>query len=172
MNQIAKNKIHNIIISLMTSLVLFATAGSAMAMTDMNGNHKQLQNMVGNGKWTVVKVWSHDCHACRRSIQYLTQFWERFPEANVFGISVDGQEKKQDAQQFIKRFNLTFPNLLSDGTEVSDYLYSKVGSHLIGTPTIIVYDPQGKISAVQPGAVTPYDLINFIQGKQAEMAAN
>lgn len=166
-------KITHSIIALITSLLLFATSTSAIAMTDMSGTPTQLQNMVGKGKWTIAKVWAHDCHACQRSIHYLSQFKQRFPEADVFGISVDGQDGKQKAQGFINRFKLTFPNLLSDATEISDYLYAKVGETLVGTPTIIVYDPQGKIAAVQPGAVTPNDLIGFIKSKEAEaLAAN
>lgn len=159
------------IIALITSLLLFATATSAMAMTDMNGTPAQLQNMVGKGKWTIAKVWAHDCHACQRSIHYISQFKQRFPEADVFGISIDGQEGKQNARGFIDRFKLTFPNLLSDAMELDDYLYAKVGETLVGTPTIIVYDPQGRIAAVQPGAVTPDDLIRFIKSKEAEAVA-
>lgn len=170
-NMIKKN-INSTIIALMASLLLLATTSSALAMTDMNGNQKQLQSMVGNGKWTIAKVWAADCHACRRSIHYLTQFKQRFPQANVLGISIDGQEGKQDAQNFISEFSLTFPNLLSDAPEIDEYLYAKVGETLVGTPTIIVFNPQGKIEAVQPGAVTPQDLIGFINSKQAEAAAN
>lgn len=172
MRKLTKKTINSAIIALMTSLLLLTTTHSALAMTDMNGNHKQLQTMVGNGKWTVAKVWAADCHACRRSIHYLTQFQQRFPQAAVFGVSVDGQDGKQDAQHFIREFNLTFPNLLSDATEVDEYLYAKVGETLVGTPTIIVFNPQGKIEAVQPGAVTPQDLIGFIKSKQAEAAIN
>ncbi|CAA6824394.1 MAG: Peroxiredoxin [uncultured Thiotrichaceae bacterium] len=159
------------IIALITSLTLFVLSTSAIAMTDMNGTPAQLQSMVGKGKWTIAKVWAHDCHACHRSIHYLSQFKQRFPEADIFGISVDGQDGKQKALGFINRFKLTFPNLLSDAMELDNYLYAKVGETLVGTPTIIVYDPQGKIAAVQPGAVTPNDLIGFIKSKEAEAVA-
>ncbi|MEZ5534080.1 MAG: TlpA disulfide reductase family protein [Thiolinea sp.] len=160
----------NAIIALFSILLLLTTP--AAAMTDMNGKPVQLQSMVGKGKWTVVKVWESDCHICRRTIHYLSQFKSRFPEAEIFGISVDGQDGRQDARQFISQFKLNFPNLLSDGTEMSDYLYAAVGETMIGTPTIIVYDPQGRIAAIQPGAVTPQELIGFIRSKQAERAAS
>lgn len=154
------------LIALLT-IVLLSTASPAAAITDMNGNTAQLQSLVGKGKWTVVKIWASDCHACRKTIQYMTQFKQRFPEAEVAGISVDGQAGRADAQQFIQQYNLTFPNLLSDATEISDYLYANAGDTLVGTPTIVVYNPKGKITAVQPGAVTPYDLIRFIRQQQA-----
>jgi thiol-disulfide isomerase/thioredoxin len=159
----------NVITTFFMALLLFT--GPAAAITDMNGTPVQLQNVVGKGKWTVAKVWASDCPACRKTIHYLTQFEQRFPEAEVLGISVDGQQGKQNAQQFINQLSLNFPNLLAEVMEVDDYLYKTVGETLVGTPTIIVYNPQGKIAAVQPGAVTPDELIGFIRQKQTETTA-
>lgn len=169
MNYTPHLKNTGIILALLTAILLFAQP--AAAMTDMNGKATSIQNMVGKGKWTVVKVWASDCHACRQTIHYLAQFEKQFTDASVFGISIDGQQGKQNAQRFIDQFKLGFPNLLSDTREIDDYLYASVGETLVGTPTIIVYNPQGKIAAVQPGAVKPDDLIRFIRQKQAETAA-
>ncbi len=153
------------IMVLLGGVLLFALSMSAFAMTDMNGNAKNLQSMIGKGKWTVAKVWASDCPACHKSISYMKQFQQRFPEIDVFGVSVDGKDGRQDANRFIKQFDLTFPNLLSDAMEVDDYLYARVGDTLVGTPTVILFNPKGKIAAVQPGAVTPDDLINFIRAQ-------
>lgn len=172
MKQNASIKITTTIIALITSLLLFATSTSAVAMTDMNGNASNIQSMVGKGKWTVAKIWKSDCHVCHNTIRLINQFQQQFPEANVLGISLDGQRGKQNAAKFIRQFNVTFPNLLSDDREMDNYLYAAASETLVGTPTIIVFNPQGKIAAVQPGAVTPADLIRFIRTKQAEGTSN
>lgn len=161
-----------LIIALIANLALFST--SAHALTDMQGNTKQLGEIVGKGKWTVFKIWASNCHVCQKTIHYLSEFKQAYPAADVYGISVDGQRDPSDkakAQAFIKRFKVNFPNLLSDWVEISGILYSTAGESLTGTPTLMVYNPQGKLVAVQPGAVMAQDLISFIQRQEKKSAA-
>jgi hypothetical protein len=37
----------------------------------------------------------------------------------------------------------------------------------MGTPTTMVFNPKGKLVAVQPGAVTAKELVGFIQREEA-----
>jgi len=135
-------------------------------MTDLKGNTVQLENVVGKGKWTVMKVWASDCHVCRQTIHYLSDFEVSFPEADVYGISIDGQEGKAQAQAFVSQYGLKFPNLLSDLREINTYLNKAAGESLYGTPTMLVFNPQGKLIAVQPGPVTADELVAFIKKEQ------
>lgn len=152
------------IITLLGAWLLITPA--AIAMTDLQGQTIKLENMVGKGKWTVMKVWASDCHICRQTIHYLSDFEVSFPEADVYGISIDGQEGKQAAQAFVKQNSLKFPNVLSDLNEMNAYLNQAAGESLYGTPTMLVFNPQGKLIAVQPGPVTADELTAFIKKEQ------
>ena len=156
-----------LIIALIANLALFSLP--AAAMTDMQGNTIKIENIVGKGKWTVFKVWASHCHVCHETIHYLKEFKQSYPDADVYSISVDGQRDPTDkakAQGFIKRHDLQFPTLLSDFAEVSEIIYSAAGESLLGTPTMMVYNPQGELLAVQPGPVMAQDLIRFIKREE------
>ncbi|MGB0846027.1 MAG: TlpA family protein disulfide reductase [Thiolinea sp.] len=169
MHKVQNFRMITLIIALIANITLFSTPVSAL--TDMQGNNKQIEKITGQGKWTIFKVWASDCHVCQQTIHYLTEFKKAYPAADVYGISVDGQPDKAKAQAFIKRFNLKFPNLLTDVVEIDDFLYRQAGETLMGTPTMIVYNPQGKLLAVQPGPVTAKDLISFIRREEQQNGA-
>jgi len=145
---------------------------SAYAMTDMDDNPADIQTLVGKGKWTVVEVWASDCRMCQLSIQHIVNFKTAHPEVDIVGISVDGSQGKADAQTFIGEQHLTFPNLLSDKTEMDQYLFATAEKNFIGTPTFLFYDPEGKLLTVQAKALTEKELGGFIdsQGSPAEIA--
>jgi peroxiredoxin len=113
------------IITLLGAWLLITTP--AIALTDLQGQPVKLENIVGKGKWTVMKIWASDCHVCRQTIHYLSDFEVSFPEATVYGISIDGQEGKAQAQAFVKQYSLNFPNLLSDSSEINAYLNKAAG---------------------------------------------
>ena len=155
-----------VVFSLMSSALLFSAP--AAAITDMKGNNTPIEKIIGQGKWTVFKVWASNCHVCQETIHYLSDFKKSYPAADVYGISIDGQPGKANAQAFIERFKLKFPNLLTNVAEIDDFLYRQAGETLMGTPTMIVYNPKGKLLAVQPGPVTAKDLISFIQREEKQ----
>lgn len=157
-----------LIITLFSLLWLFATPVSAM--TDMQGRPLHVNDLIGKGKWTVFEVWVSTCHICQKTIHYMNDFKTRFPAADVYGISLDGEERKAQAQAFIQKHRLTFTNLITDGTRFDEFLYRSAGELLVGTPTLMVYNPQGKLAAVQPGVVTPQELINFIRKEESRAA--
>ena len=90
----------------------------------------------------------------------------------MLGISTDGRKKLDAAKAFIKKHNVTYPNLIGEPDDVAVMYETVSGGPWIGTPTILVYDPKGELQAAQPGAV-PVELINeFITGKMAEAKSN
>lgn len=158
------------IIALFTCLTLFT--GHAAALTDMEDKPASIEALVGKGKWTVMEVWASDCRACRGSIHETVNFEAANPDVDVVGISLDGADGKANAEKFIEEFGLDFTNLLSDPSEFDKYLYNTAKESFIGTPTFMVYNPEGKLLAVQPGALTEEVLSAFInkqktQGKPA-----
>ena len=152
------------------SLTLLITPVSAME--DMNNNPTNIETLGGKGKWTVVEVWASDCRMCQLSAQHIVKFKDAHPEVTIIGISVEGKQGKANAQKFIDEQRLTFPNLLSEKTEIDQYLFSTAEKNFIGTPTFLFYDPQGTLVTVQPKALTEKELGRFIdsQSPQPEIA--
>lgn len=153
-------------IAFLACLALFTPPASAL--TDMHGKTASLETLVGQGKWTVVEVWASDCRACRGSIHHTVDFETANPDVDVIGISLDGADGKANAEKFIDEFGLDFPNLLSNASEIDQYLYSTAKESFIGTPTFMLYNPQGKLLAVQPGVVTEEELGAFIHKQDAQ----
>lgn len=159
-----------LIIASLFSLMLFNLP--AKALTDMDEKPVDIANLVGKGKWSVFEIWASDCRMCRATIQNTVDFEMSNPDVDVYGISVDGTSGKANAEKFIDEQGLSFTNLLSSPSEVDHYLYTTAKQSFIGTPTFMIFDPQGQLRAVQPGAVSEEALTDFIKQQSSSAASS
>ena len=132
------------------SLVL--AAGPDLVLKDFAGKQHNVNEYIGQGKWTIVSVWSADCPICRRDIYHMTFFYDEHHKKNatVLGLSVDGEANLSKAQSFIEDQSLNFPNLIGtpdDASRLSQTMF-------IGTPTYYFFSPEGKFLAHRIGPVT------------------
>ena len=146
-------------------------AGPDFRLKDVEGKEHNVNEYIGQGKWTVVAVWSADCPICRRDIYHMTFFYDenRKKNATVLGLSIDGYENRAKAKGFIEDQSLNFPNLVGD---VEDAMrLSK--TMFIGTPTYYFFSPQGKYMAQRIGPVTQQQAEHLILelGKQTQSAS-
>ena len=100
-------------VALMFPLSAPAT-GPDILLKDLDGKERNLNEYVGQGKWTIVAVWSADCPICRRDIYHMTFFHDehRQKDAVVVGVSIDGYAQREKVQAFIDDQSLNFPNLI------------------------------------------------------------
>ncbi|VAW93338.1 hypothetical protein MNBD_GAMMA21-962 [hydrothermal vent metagenome] len=151
---------------------MFATATFAgskqYGLKSIAGKDTSLEEHLGKGKWKVVILWASDCHACNQEAEQYIQFHEENKDKNieVLGISLDGAAKLDDAKDFIKRHDVTFPNLIGEFEQVAAMYESLTGGQWLGTPTILIYSPEGELKAAQPGAV-PVSLIEEFINSQS-----
>ena len=131
---------------------LVLAAGTDIHLKDIDGKDHSVTEFIGQGKWTVVAVWSADCPICRRDIYHMTFFHDehRKKNATVLGISVDGYANRDKARRFIDEQSLNFPNLIGDPDDVSRLS----GLTFIGTPTYYFFSPAGKFLTQRIGPVT------------------
>ncbi len=141
----------------------------ATALQDFDGRPRSLQEFTGQGKWTVVMIWAHDCHVCNEEVESYEDFHRRHrdTDATVLGISMDGQEKKKQARDFIRRHGLTFPNLIGELEAVADLFTELTGVQWVGTPTYLIYNPAGQLVAQQIGGVPARMVEDFIREQSA-----
>lgn len=134
----------------------------AHALSTLSGKPIKMEQLVGKGRWTAINIWASTCSICRKTVGHLIEIDQRMPAIDVLGISIDDVEGKRDAQLFIQQNRIRFPNLLSNAAEIDAYLQKHAQETLMGTPTLLLFSPKGKLVAVQPGPVTPTELKNFI----------
>ncbi len=134
-----------------------------LSLKDLNGSERPLSQYIGQGKWTVLVIWAEDCEVCNAEIETYDFFHEerKDKDAQILGVSVDGWDKIKLARDFVKRHNLSFPNLLIE-PDMNEIL-KLGGGNFVGTPTIYIYTPDGEIVASQAGAVPINIIEDFIK---------
>lgn len=146
-------------------MVLFlglSLSSGAFAFTNMEGKKDDITNHIGKDKWTIVEVWESNCHMCRLHMPKMVKFNGKLGNARILGVSLDGQRGKVAAEEFIEDYDVNFPTLLSNAIEMNAWMEQSIGESLIGTPTFILFDAEGKLVAAQPGVVSTESLEKFI----------
>lgn len=154
--------------------ISFAGSANAGGLTDFSGQSKEISDYTGNGKWRIVMIWASDCHVCNQEAHSYVKFNEEHKDkdAQMLGISMDGKAKQKDAEAFIKRHQLNFPNLIGEPVDVAMDYMRLTGAEWVGTPTFLIYGPKGELLAKQEGAV-PVELIeNFMKSYNSKNGAS
>ncbi|MCB1622043.1 MAG: TlpA family protein disulfide reductase [Thiothrix sp.] len=168
---------HRLTTTLSAALLLGAAlTPPAHALSELqHGTPFTMESRLGQGRWTVVEVWSATCPACPDAVFYMNNFKRRYPQADTFGISVDedeGEAGRAMAQQFAARHQLGFPSYLGSSPELDGLLYRQAGATLYGTPTVLIYDPSGKLKGMEVGAIISQDIIDFIEREKVDTGAD
>jgi peroxiredoxin len=113
--------------------LLVLAAVPNVAVRDIVGNPRNVNEFIGKGKWVVVAVWSADCPICKREIYHMTFFHDEHHNKNaeVLGLSVDGYPNKEKVRRFIEDHALNFQNLIGTPDDAS----LLAGTLFIGTPS-------------------------------------
>ncbi|MDO8595154.1 MAG: TlpA disulfide reductase family protein [Sulfuricaulis sp.] len=153
-----------VVLLMLPGLVL--AAGPDVRLKDMDGKDHNVGEFIGQGKWTIVAVWSADCPICRRDIYHMTFFHEehRKTDATVLGLSVDGQAGRDKAKAFVNDQSLNFPNLLGEPDDPSRLS----GAMFIGTPTYYFFSPEGKFMTQRIGPVTQAQAEDLIRNLEKQ----
>ncbi len=136
---------------------LWVAAAPDVVLKDFDGGARNVNEFIGQGRYTVVAFWAHDCPICQRDIHETAFFHDAHQKKNdvvVLGVSIDGQAKKRQARQFVDDHGLDFVNLLAEPSQVSQF----GAGALIGTPTYYIYSPQGNLIKKRIGAMTQEEL--------------
>ncbi len=141
------------------------------ALQDFSGKAAKIEDFTGKGKWLVVMIWASDCHICNREAHQYVDFHmiHSDTDATVLGVSIDGADGKKDAEKFIAKHSIDFPNLIGEADYVASLYYDLTGQYFRGTPTILIYSPKGELMAADAGAV-PTELIEAFINKHSTPA--
>ena len=150
----------------------FSSAASE-GLKDFEGKPSAIENYAGKGKWLVVMLWASDCHVCNQEVHQYKTFHEKHADkdAVILGVSLDGDAKKAEAQQFMSRHKVNFPSLIGEPEVVAGLYQNLTGSEWVGTPTFMVYTPKGELIGAQVGAIPPATIESFIE-RESQAANN
>jgi peroxiredoxin len=152
-------------------VVMLLCSGSlavqAADLQDMQGNPHALTEYTGKGKWLIVMFWAADCLICNKEAKHYERFHQQHKDkdATLLGISMDGLDQRAQAQQFIREHKLTFPNLIGEAQQVASVYIDNTGQNWVGTPTFLLFNPEGQLKAEEAGAVPVKVIEAFIQAK-------
>jgi len=150
-------------------LLSLASSASAAGLATMDGKAAKVADYLGDGKWTVVMFWSSDCHVCHLKAPEYVAFQEKHKAGNIrlLGLTLDGKDNKDAAQGFIDEHKLNFPNLIGEPEDVAGFYYDNTGNYFVGTPTFMIYNPDGKVRAADAGAIPVSIIEDFITEQEA-----
>ena len=156
---------------------LFFSSQPALAdfkgFQDFTGKPQVLENYTGKGKWLVVMMWASDCHVCNQEAHQYVDFhmFHSDKDATVLGISLDGESRKKEAKGFIKKHSVDFPNLIAEPEHVAAIYNKLTGQFFAGTPSFLIFAPDGELKAAQAGAVPTNLIEEFIKSNSVAKAS-
>lgn len=102
-------------------------------------------------------IWATWCPYCVRELAHLEKSYAAIKESGVELLAIDSGEPRERVVRYLSGKNIAFPVLLDTDSRVS-YAYN-----VIGIPTLVLVDAQGKIKF--QGNSLPEDYLKILSQK-------
>jgi len=151
------------------ALATFLSSGYAQAfqLQSLMESRVNLNDYVGDGRWTLVMFWSTDCIPCEQQKPMLEAFHRDHHQrdAAVVGVALDGMENKGEIDKLINLHNPSYPNLVVF-TDVFHRQYKELtGKSFRATPTYLLYTPDGQLAGTRAGPIERSFIENILAAK-------
>lgn len=156
-------------IYLITLILLLTTsithAANWLEVRTIDGKFTTLSQHFEEGKWTLVMLWTTNCGVCISEYPIMSDFHDKHKDidAKVIGVSLDGYAQLDTITSHINEMPMTFDNLIGELTVVAFNYEASTEESLLGTPTYMMFNPQGQLVGHNPGPVKLEALESFIQ---------
>ena len=115
------------------------------------------------GKVVVVDFWATWCGPCRLQAKFLDELFHELPADQVQFLAVDVGEDEATVRAYTEKTPFPYPVLLDS----QDTLSSRY--RINGLPTVMVIDPEGRISYQHTGVTPKASLLNRIQEARGQV---
>ena len=117
-----------------------------------------------DGRWTLVMIWATTCHVCKAQKGVISEFHDahKDKDAKVFGIALDGRRGLDDVSEYLSKYTASFPNYVWDFPSTAISYMKLTEQDLRGTPTYLLFDPNGELKGNNPGPITAEAVERFI----------
>lgn len=134
-----------------------------IALPELDGRPRNVNEFIGHGKWVIVVLWAHDCRICAKEIHKMNEFYSahKDKDAIVLGVTIDGAELIDQARRFASDHKLLFTSLVAEPDE--EVIQRFGGGRFVGTPTHYFYEPKGRIVGRKIGPLSGEDVEGFIE---------
>lgn len=128
-----------LIAALATTVAPPISAATGPSVIDLEGQSFQLQELFGS-RGTLLVFWATWCGPCRTEIPKINDVYERFNKEGLAVLAVNPgiRDNLTNARLYAEHFQLQYP-VYFDAEQASRSSFS-----LVGTPTIILFDPEGR----------------------------
>ncbi len=148
-------------------LLACGSVHAGMELHELDGNVVDLDDYKGDGKWLLVMLWSTTCHICEAQKPSISRFHTEHKDidAHVLGIALDGMDSIDAIKQNIATHETSFPSLVGDIVIVASHYQGMTQESLRGTPTYLLFDPEGELVGNNPGPLRIEALEQFMARK-------
>ncbi len=130
----------------------------------LEGKPYALDKVIGDGQWTVVMFWATDCTICKQQVPLISAFHDKrkTDNAKVIGIAIDGMEKQELVKSHLDTNPTSYPNYIGSLAMIGFNFQAITEQSFRGTPTYLVFSPEGKLMGQNAGPMRLEALENFI----------
>jgi cytochrome c biogenesis protein CcmG/thiol:disulfide interchange protein DsbE len=130
-------------------------AAPEFTLTTFSGTTISLQDL--RGKAVVINFWASWCPPCRIEASLIERTWRAYKNRDLIFLGVNIQDRKEDALNYIREFDITYPNGPDPTGEISiDYGVS-------GLPVTFFISGKGEVVRRWVGAIEKPVLISSIE---------
>lgn len=140
---------------------------ASMEIQELDGDIVRLEERVGGGKWLLVMLWATDCHICKQQKPEMSRFHDKHKDtdAEVLGIALDGMGAVDEVKSYLEDHKPSFPNYVGEIAIVASHYLVLTEENLRGTPTYLLFNPDGELVGNNPGPLSVEALEQFISKK-------
>jgi cytochrome c biogenesis protein CcmG, thiol:disulfide interchange protein DsbE len=124
---------------------LIAKPATPFTLTLFDGRKLSLADL--RGKAVFLNFWASWCLPCREEARELEAAWQKIKGNNLVFLGVAVQDSDKDALEFLKEFNITYPNGKDESAKIA------VDYGTWGIPESFFIDPQGRITYKHVGGI-------------------
>lgn len=104
--------------------VMIDSYGQPMIDFELNNIDSKLYSVTSeSGKPKLLNFWTSWCRYCKEEAEHLNEIYSNYKDdLEIVSINLTSSDNKEDAMDFIKKYNFDFPILLDyEGTIASQY---------------------------------------------------